>query len=532
MCRPLLHETLTASAGEAAHSVFGPAFPANPMKRLQKHIGGSKTNKLGAVVVVCILLLVLAAGAFARASSDDEGYDPISRRGLEQIDRLNELLQQAGKVFLGAGVVLLAVIVLKVASPFQAYGSTKDRLLKRAVRDVDDLLKRIHAEAEAAENTRSNTETTDEGLLAGMAEIAEFNEAEQVPSYVLTVNDLMLDNVAIALKRLRRFKEANADKYRDYMFSVIKGIKTITEQSAESGVASGLAVDIKEYFKDDRRYRVWRRLLRRFARKGEHREVADAFLLFMRALGEGRSPAAPKPTAASAEKTAVYRDHEASVIPDILNEETLPAIQEAAVKEAANLRFLVLTGRPAGQTYAWQFEFVKRQRQLHTRDEAQRMLAVFLSCESKALREVTGIRMLPCRTWGHVLHVLGVESGSRVRERADDRLLAVQEIIILEKAFLQTFARRESLARLYGHGESAALMMDVHLPEIRRETLMLLRRLHRTELARLGDATAALNEEETPRNSQVKRLIEHYVYRRHDPPGLGEKPGAGSEIPL
>ncbi len=481
--------------------------------------------------MVCLLLLVLATGVFARALSDEEGYDSISRRGLDQIDRINELLQQSGKVFLGVGVVLLAVIVLKVVSPFQVYGNTKDRLLRRAVRDVDDLLKRIRAEAEAAESTRSNAETTDEGLLAGMAEIAEFKEAEQVPSYVLTVNDLMLDNVAITLKRLRRFKEANADKHRDYMFSVIKGIKTITEQSAESGVASGLAVDIKEYFKDDRRYRVWRRLLSRFARKGEHQEVADAFLLFMRALREGRSLAAPKPIAVSAEKTAVYSDHEASGIPDILNEETLPAVQKAAVKEAANLRFLVLTGRPADQTFAWQFDFVKRQQQLRTRDEAQRMLAVFLSCESRALRGITGIRMLPCRTWGHVLHVLGVESGSRLRERADDGLLAIQEIIILEKAFLQTFVRRASLARVYGHGEGAALMMDVHLPEIRRETLMLLRRLHRTELTHLGDATAALNEQETPRNGQVKRLIEHYVYHRHDPPGLGEKPDTGSEVP-
>ncbi len=501
------------------------------MKRLQKHIGGLKRSGLGASVVVCFVLLVLAVAVFARALSEEEGYDPISRRGLEQIDRINELLWQAGKVFLGVGVVLLAVVVLKVVSPLQVYGTTKDKLLRRAVRDVDDLLKRIHAEAEAAESTRSDTETTDEGLLAGMAEIAEFNEAEQVPSYVLTVNDLMLDNVASTLKRLRRFKEANADKHRDYMFSVIKGIKTITEQSAESGVASGLAVDVKEYFRDDRRYRVWRRLLSRFARKGEHQEVADAFLLFMRAVREGRSLAAPKATAVSAEKTAVYADREASAIPDLLNEETLPAIQQAAVKEAANLRSLVLTGRPADQTCAWQFEFVKRQQQLHTRDEAQRMLTVFLSCESRALREVTGIRMLPCRTWGHVLHVLGVESGSRLRQRADDRLLTIQEIIILAKAFLQTFARRESLARVYGHGESAALMMDVHLPEIRRETLVLLRRLHRTEVVRLGDATAALNEEETPRHGQVKRLIERYVYHRHEPPGTGEKPGAGSEIP-
>jgi hypothetical protein len=487
------------------------------MRRLQKHIGGSGRSGSGALV--CLIVLAVTVGAFARDFSEEEGYDPISRRGLEQIDRINEVLQQSGRVFVGLGVLLLAVVVFKVASPLQVYGSTKDRLLKRAVRDVDDLLKRIRAEAEAAENSSSNTETTDEGLLAGMAEVAEFKEAEQVPSYVLTVNDLMLDNIAITLKRLRRFKEANADKHRDQMFLVIKGIKTITEQSAEGGVASGLAVDVREYFKDDRRYRVWRKLLGRFARKGEHQEVADTFLLFMRALREGRPLAAPTPAAASVEKTAIVSAQEASAVPDVLNEETLPAIQEAAGKEAGNLRSLIRTGKQTDQTCAWQFVFVKRQQQLRLRDEAQRMLAVFLSCERKALHEVTGIRMLPCRTWGHVLHVLGVENGSRLHKRVDDRLLTIQEIIILEKAFLQTFARRESLARVYGHGEDAALMMDVHLPEIRRETLILLRRLHQTELARLDDATVALNDEETPRNSQVRRLVEHYVHHRHDPPG-------------
>ena len=54
-------------------------------------------------------------------------------------------------------------------------------------------------------------------------------------------------------KRLRRFKDAGAERHRDQMFSVIKGIKTLTEESEQAGVASGLAVDIREYFRDDKR---------------------------------------------------------------------------------------------------------------------------------------------------------------------------------------------------------------------------------------------------------------------------------------
>ena len=51
----------------------------------------------------------------------------------------------------------------------------------------------------------------------------------------------------------------------------------------------------------------------------------------------------------------------------------------------------------------------------------------------------------------------------------------------------------------------------MHVPEIRREALALLRLSHKTESARLDTATEALNEEETPRNNQVQKLIEHYM---------------------
>ena len=131
------------------------------------------------------------------------------------------------------------------------------------------------------------------------------------------------------------------------------------------------------------------------------------------------------------------------------------------------------------------------------------------------------MRMLPCRAWTHILYMLGVDNAERLRKRVDDRLLTIQEILILEKTFLQTFAKRESLQRVYGRSEEAALMMDVHLPEIRRETLLVLRKCHQAQLSQLDRATEALNEEETPQNNQVRKLIEHYVHHRHDPPEPG-----------
>ncbi len=479
-------------------------------------------------LLVCLLVPALTTGVLGQSGYEDEGYDDISRRGLEQIDRLNEFLHQLGRVFLWLGIALLAIIALKIISPFQVYESTRERLLKRAVRDVEDLLKRIQEEMAAA-SAEPKEEPSDVGLLAGMTEIAEFSKAEQVPSYVLTVNDLKLDNIATTLKKLRRFREGSAERYRDYMFSVIKGIKTLTEESAQAGAPSGLAVDVTEYFQDGKRYKVWRKVLNRAARKGKHRELAHAFLLFMRNLHEGRPVTVGRQAASSMEDTAISVVHHAAEIPDVLSEETLPAIQEAAAREAGNLIHLIQGGKQLDETCAWQFELVRRQQQIHRRDEAQRMLTVFLSSERKALEEITGIHMLPCRTWAHILHMLGVENSPQLHQRVDDRLLTIQELLVLEKAFLQTLAKRESLKHVYGHGEGVELMIDVHVPEIRRESLSLLRQSHQTEPKRLDSATETLNEEETPLNSGVKRLIEHCVHHGHNPPDTGKNRGGSPE---
>ena len=477
----------------------------------------------GILLPACVAVLVGLAVAAWGQGTDDEGFERIDRQSQAQIDRLNELLRQSGRIFVGVGVVLAAVVCLKVISPARIADGVNERLLRRAVRDVDELLKRIQKEAEATTED-SNNQTADEGILAGMTEVAEFEQAEQVPSYVLTVNDLMLDNIRITLKKLRGHSEGDAQRYRDYMFSVLKGIKTITEQSVEAGVHSGLAVDIREYFKDERRYRDWHRLLGRYARRGKHRELAHTFVLFMKALKEGKPVAVSRQPQASAENAAVL-SQEPPEIPRVLNEETLAAIQQTAAQEARNLVAQIRNPKSEirNRAHAWQFEFVRGQQQMHSREEAQRMLSVFLSSERKSLLEITKIRMLPCRAWEHVLHMLGVESGAELHKRIEDRLLTIQEIILLEKAFLQTLARRESLARVYGQGEKAGLMMDMHVPEMRREALALLRKLHETELKHLNRAAETLNEEETPQNDQVRKLIEHYVHQGHNPPGTGQK---------
>jgi hypothetical protein len=459
---------------------------------------------------------------------DDEGFTQVDRRGQEQIDRLNKALEQAGRIFVWVAIGLAGLAILKIAGPVRMINSAGDRLVRRAVRDVDELIQRVEKEADTTTEDAKAEPAADEGVLAGMAEMAEFTGAEHVPSYVLTVNDLMLDNVRTTLKRLRRFDEGDARRYRDYMFSVIAGMKTLTEQSIEGGVPSGLAVDLKDYFADDHRYKVWRKLLSRYARKGSKQEVANAFLIFMRNLKEGRPLVVSGKTTSSARRPEASSAEEESAIPDALSEETLPAIQQAAAREARNLRSVVQAGKVPDKTHAWQFEFVRRQRQMHLREEAQRMLSVFLNCERKSLLQVTKVRMLPFRTWDHVLHMLGAEGSEQLHARARDKLLSIQEIIVLEKAFLQTFAKRESLGHIYGQDAAAALMMDEHLPEIRREALGLLRQAHRTQRAQLDRATEALNDEETPETGRVKKLIEHYVHRGHEPPGAADEPGGGS----
>lgn len=493
--------------------------------RIRRQRGDASKRGLGTLILVGLLALTITTVARGQDVYEPEDMEQINQRGLEQIDRINHALEQAGKIFLAVGAALLAIVTLKILSPVRIYDNTRERHLRKAVRGVDDLLQRIQKEAETA-STESKEETPREGLLAGMMEVAEFSEAEQVPSYVLTVNDLMLDNIRTTLKKLRRFKAGDAERYREYLFSVIKGLKMLTEASAEAGISSGLAVDVKEYFKDDKRCKVWKRLLRRFARKGRYQEAAQSFLLFIRDIREGRPLASSKQTAAAPDTVTVSS---APAIPASLNEETLPAVQQAAQAEAKSLCALIRTGQPADPAHAWQFELVRRQQQVHIRDEAEQIFRVFLNCERKALHQMTKIKMLPCRTWKHVLHVLGAETTAQLHGRIDDRLLTIQEIIVLQKAFLQTFAKRESLQRVYGHGADAGLMMDVHLPEIRREALALLRQLHQAEPKRFDRATEELNEDETPQHNEASRLIEHYVNQRRNPPGLDkEARGASS----
>jgi hypothetical protein len=461
--------------------------------------------------------------ASGRGRFDDDGLEQIATPpGQDPIAHMRAVWQRWGRVCTWIAAGLLLVAALLIVNPFRIYDSLNERMLQRSLRSVDDLLKRIQEEAEAtsedSQNSKKEETVVEEGLLGGLAEVADFTNAEQVPAYVLTVNDLMLDNIRVTLKRLRRFTEGNAQRYRDYLFSVLKGIKTLTEQSAEAGVAAGLAVDIYAYFADDKRYQAWRKLLGRAAKRGRHRETAQGFLLFMRDIKEGRPLAVPKPAGASVPEMAVPLAQATPGVPKTVNEETLPALQEAAAHEARCFCSFVQRGTAPDDAHAWQFELVRRQRQVHLRPEAQRMLAVFLSHERKTLQEITKIRMLPCRTWDHVLRLLGVEDEGHLQKRVEDKLLVVQEILILEKAFLQTFAKRESLARVYGQNKDAGMMMDLHVPQIRREALALLRRLHENEPEPLDDATQTLNDEETPQNNQVKRLIEHYVHYRHDPP--------------
>ena len=66
-----------------------------------------------------------------------------------------------------------------------------------------------------------------------------------MPPYVLTVNDRMLDDVRLTLKRLRRLNDAGAERYKALMFSVVQGIQIVTEACLDTEGASGLAVDIR-----------------------------------------------------------------------------------------------------------------------------------------------------------------------------------------------------------------------------------------------------------------------------------------------
>jgi len=461
-----------------------------------------------------MILLMLVTGAWSQNFQSEDGYNRLNPEGLKQIDQINEALHQAGKISMIVGLILLAIVGLKMIAPMSFLDNIKEKRLANAVRDVDGLLKHIRTDTEIA-STESDDQTGDKGILAGMAELAGLAEGKDVPSYVLTVNNIMLDNIMSALKRLRHMRMAKAARYRNYMFTVLSGIKIITEQCEATGAASSLAVNSRDYFADNRRYHHWKNLLGVYAKRGDHREVAQTFLLFMKNLK--CKSVAVAPNAPANTKEVESPTEKMPEIPEILLEETVPFIQQAAVKEAVHLVDLIQTDLPVAKPHAWQFELVRRQEHFHLRDEAIKILRIFLREEIKALQRITKTKMLPCETWDQILYMLGVENTDQLHKRVDKKLLCGQEIIILEKSFLQTFAKREALQHLYGHDTNAGVMMDLHVPQIQSETLALLRQTHQTEGQDLDQATEFLDEEETPQRHEVVRLIKHFVHHGHLP---------------
>jgi len=466
-----------------------------------------------------LIVFVLCACAWGQNSQSVDGYDRLDPEGLKQIDRIGEALHQAGKIFMIAGLALLAIVGLKKMAPTRVLDSIREKRLMDAIADIAGLLEHIRVHAEAT-NDEPNDQTKDEGILAGMMEVNGLAQGEDVPSYVLTVNDIMLDRIMRTLTRLRRMRLTKAERYRNYMFTVLSGIKRITEQCETTGAASSLAVNSRAYFANDRRFHLWKTLLGAYAKRGEHREVAKIFLLFMKNLRGGKPLTVTPRSPTHAEEAVETPPEKMPEIPEILTEENLPHIQQAAAHEAEHLVDLIQTNRPGVRSFAWQFELVRRQQQLRLRDEAKKILRIFLRHEIKALQRILKTKMLPCKTWDQILFMLGVENTDQLHERVEKKLLTGQEIIILEKAFLQTFAKREALQQLYGHNTKAGVLMDLYVPEIQKETLALLRQTHQTEAQDLDQATEFLDEKETPQRHEVARLIKHFVHHGHLPHNL------------
>jgi hypothetical protein len=478
--------------------------------------------------MACLVLLLLATGVNSQNPPPLEGYEQLNPEGLRQIDHIHDALQRVGRISVIVGVAALLVVGLRWVAPLSILDSMDRKRLAKATRDVDGLLERIRTDAETV-NTKADEQNGDEGVLAAMLGVSELDQDTEVPAYVLTVNDIMLDGMVNTLTRLRRMHMAKAVQYRDYMFIVLNGIKTITEQCEATGAASSLAVNVRDYFSGEHRYRRWKHLLSAYARKGDHRESAQTFLRFMKKLNENEPLTLPSAASAPSDTGQAAQTWNQADIPEILQEESLPTLQQAAAEEAERLIDRIQTDRPAAMNTAWQFELVHRQQRLHLRDDAKKMLDIFLHEELKALRRITKTKMLPCRTWNQILYLLGVETTDQLHKRVENKLLTGHEIIVLEKAFLQTFAKRESLQRLYGQDSSSDVMMDLHLPQIRSETLALLRQTHQTESGDLDDATAFLDEDETPQRHEVAHLIHHFIHHGHLPPGVDPQGAFHSE---
>lgn len=469
-----------------------------------------------------LVVFMLTMNAGGQDSQSIDGYEPINPEGLKQIDHIHQALRQAGKISMIVGLALMVIIALKMIAPMSILDAIEKKQLAKATRDVDGLLERIRTDAETA-SAESEDRSGDEGVLAAMLEATGFETDTEVPAYVLTVNDIMLDGIMSSLTRLRRMRMAQAARYRDTLFTVLCGIKIITEECETTGAASSLAVNSREYYADDARYRQWKYLLSAYAKRGDHQEDAHTFLLFMKNINESKPLTITHPKPATTDVVKALQAETQSDIPEFLREETLPHIQQAAQEEASRLIDLIQKSQPAAGTLSWQFELVRRQKLLQLRDEAKKMLRVYLHNERKALQRITKTKMLPCRTWDHVLYMLGVENTDQLHKRVEMKLLTGQEIIILEKAFLQTFAKRESLQRLYGPDRNAGVMMDLHVPQIRSEALALLRQTHQTEGEDFDDATEFLDEEETPQRHEVAHLIKHFIHHGHLPPGTSSK---------
>ncbi len=482
------------------------------------HINGPKGGLKSAVLLI---LLLLGTSAWSQDAPSVDGYNRVNPDGMEQIDRINEALHQAGRISMYIGLVLLAILGVRMLAPMRLLDGFRERRLSDAIEDVHGLLEHIRMDGETT-SAEPEDQTEDAGILAGMAEVTELDEGQDVPSYVLTVNDIMLDKIALTLTRLRRMRIAKAGRYRNYMFTVLDGIKTITEQCETTGAASSLAINARDYFANDRRNHNWKTLLTAYAKRGEFREAARIFLLFMKSLRSGKpltvTPSAPTYVDAAAETPEEKR----SEIPEILLEDTLPRVQQAAIEEAKHLMMWIRSEQPTATTtsQAWQFELVQRQEQLRLRDEAKKMLRLFLRDEINALEKLTKTKMLPCLTWDQILYMLGVEDTDQLHKRVAHKLLTGQEIIILEKAFLQTFAKRPALQQLYGHDTKGGVLMDIHVPQIQNETLSLLRQTHETEEQDLDLATERLDDKETPQRHEVARLIKHFVHHGHLPHNL------------
>jgi len=487
------------------------------------HITGIRS---GFQTTALLLVLLLGAIAWSQNTPPADGYNRLNPEGMKQIDRIHEALHQTGRISMVVGLALLAILGLRMLAPMRFLDGLRERRLSDAIEDVHGLLEHIRMDGETT-SAEPEEQNEDAGILAGMAEVTGLDEGEDVPSYVLTVNNIMLDKIAMTLTRLRRMRMAKAGRYRNYMFTVIDGIKTITEQCETTGAASSLAISARDYFANDRRNHLWKTLLTAYAKRGEYREVAKIFLLFMKNLRSGKrlaiTPSAPTYVDVVAEMPAEKNTE----IPEILLEESLPCIQQAAMEEAKHLITLIKTEQPTTTTapHAWQFELVERQEQLRLRDEAKRILRLFLRHEIKALESIAKTKMLPCLTWDQILYMLGVDNTDQLHDRVEHKRLTGQEIIILEKAFLQTFAKRQALQQLYGHDTKGGVLMDIHVPQIQSETLALLRQTHETEEQNLDLATESLDDKETPQRHEVARLIKHFVHHGHLPHNLESSGG-------